>query len=134
MHGWEGLPLWDTRRATVVFSSFSTGCGTRHIAQWFKRNGKDQSLWLLGIRDRKLALAAWRKFQVQVSQNPAISFSRTETSVRSFLSRSDVLEHFEAFVDYGFNLEAHLLIPELEPSAKSRRKKDRSLANFKKGI
>ena len=87
---------------------------------------------LLTIRDWKLALVAWRKFQVQVRQNPAISLFRTEASVRSFLPRSDVLEHFEAFV-YGFNLEAHLPVPKLELSAKSRRKKSRLLANLKKG-
>ena len=133
VHGWEGLDLRDTRRATVVFNNFSTGCGRGYISQWLKRYGKDKLLSLLTVRDWKLALAAWRKFQVQVSLNPAISLSRAETTVRSFLSRSDVLEHFEAFVNYGFNLEAHLHVPEMKPLAKSRRKKNRSLANFKKG-
>ena len=126
--------LRDTRRASIVFNSFSTGCGRGYISQWLKRYGKDRLLSFLTVRDWKLALAVWRKFQVQVSLNPAISLSRTETSVRSFLSRSDILEHFEAFVNYGFNLEAHLPVPKLELSAKSRRKKNRLLANLEKGI
>ena len=131
VHGWEGLDLRDTRRASIVFNSFSTGSGRGYISQCLKRYGKDKLLSLLTARDWKLALAAWRKFQVKVSLNPAISLSRTETSVRSFLSRSDVMEHFEAFVNYGFNLEAHLPVPKMELSAKSRRKKSRLLANLK---
>ena len=94
VHGWEGLDLRDTRRATVVFNSFGTDCGRGYIAQWLKRYGSDNLLSLLTIRKWKLALAAWRKFQVQVNLNPAISPFHTETSVRSFLSRSDILEHF----------------------------------------
>ena len=95
VHGWEGLDLRDNRLASIVFNSFSTGCGRGYISQWLKRYGNDKLLSLLTVTDWKLALATWRKFQVQVSLNPAISLSRTETSVRSFLSRIDVLEHFE---------------------------------------
>ena len=69
--------------SSIAFNSFSTGCGRGYISQWLKMYGKDKLLSLLTARDWKLALAAWRKFQVQVSLNPAISLSRTETSVRS---------------------------------------------------
>ena len=32
MHGWEGLDLRDTRRASIAFNSFSTGCGRGYIS------------------------------------------------------------------------------------------------------
>ena len=37
VHEWEGLDMRDTRRATVVFTSFSTGCGRGYISQWLRR-------------------------------------------------------------------------------------------------
>ena len=132
VHGWEGLDLRDTRRATVVFNSFGTDCGRGYIAQWLKRYGRDNLLSLLSIRKWKLALAAWRKFQVQENLNTAISLFHTEMSVRSVLSRSDILEHFEAFVAM-VSIWKLTSFPNWSRQ-RSPEEKNRSLANLKKGI